>query len=155
MEIQEFDGILTDAGGGGVFVPIPFNTEKVYGQKGLVKIKATIDTEAYRGSLAPMLRPGKHCLIVLKAIREKIGKGPGDKVHITLELDTEPREVEIPAELQKLFDKNKAAKEIFNNFSFSHRHEYALWVGEAKKAETREARAQKAIEMISENKKLS
>lgn len=155
MEKQEFDGILTDAGNGGVFVAIPFNTSKVYGQKGLIKIKATIDGEVYRGSLAPMLGPGKHCLIVLKSIREKIGKKPGDSVRISLEKDTEERVVTVPADFQKALKATPTADKIFSNFAYSHRKEYVRWIEEAKRIETRASRIEKAVEMISAGKKYS
>ena len=57
---------------------------------------------------------------VLKAIREKIGKGEGDTVRVTLERDTAERTVEVPADLQKLLNKNKAAKAFFETLPYTH-----------------------------------
>ena len=39
--------------------------------------------------------------------------------------------------------------------AFSHRREYARWVGEAKKAETRQRRAAEAVTMIKAGKSRS
>ena len=145
--VKKFTAVMQDAGGGGVFVNVPFDVEKVYGTRGQVKIKATIDGEPYRGSLANM-GGGCHLFPVLKAIRAKIGKGVGDKVKIELMRDTEARVVEVPADLQKLLNKNKTAKAFFEKLSFTNRKEYVRWIESAKRAETRNARIEKAITML-------
>lgn len=69
----EFDAPLISAGGGGVFAEVPFDVQKVFGSKGLIPIKATIDGQAYQGSLANM-GGGCHVMGVLKSIREVIIK---------------------------------------------------------------------------------
>ncbi|MGA2297430.1 MAG: YdeI/OmpD-associated family protein, partial [FCB group bacterium] len=69
--------------------------------------------------------------------------------------DTEPRIVDIPEDLDEALNKNKIAKENFNKFSFTCQKEYAQWITEAKKEETRTRRLEKAIEMISQGKKFS
>jgi uncharacterized protein YdeI (YjbR/CyaY-like superfamily) len=40
------------------------------------------------------------------------------------------------------------ASAAYNSLSFSHRREYAQWIAEAKRQETRERRAAKALEML-------
>lgn len=150
--VKKFSAELQDAGGGGVYVNLPFDVEPVFGTRGQVKIKATIDGEPYRGSISNM-GTGGHCLIVLKAIRAKIGKDIGDKVKIEMQRDTEPRTVEVPSDLQKALTKNKAAKTYFENASLSCRREYVRWIEEAKRAETRTARIEKSIVMLAAGKR--
>lgn len=150
--IKKFSAVLLDAGGGGVYVNVPFDVEKVYGTKGQVKVNATFDGEPYRGIISNM-GTGGHCLIVLKAIRAKIGKQVGDRVKITLERDTEPRVIEIPADFQKALYKNKAAKAFFEKSSYSCRKEYVRWIEEAKREETRLTRIEKAIEKLANNER--
>ncbi len=41
-----------------------------------------------------------------------------------------------------------AARKIFDTMPPSHQREYERWIGAAKKAETRAARAEKAVAMI-------
>ncbi|NJN79418.1 MAG: DUF1905 domain-containing protein [Anaerolineales bacterium] len=106
----------------------------------------------YRGLLTRMGAPN-HILIILKSIREKIGKTFGDKVKITVELDTEPRVLELPKELVKELKKDKEAKIIFDKLAYTHRREYVLWINEAKKEETRQNRIVKSIEMLKKGKK--
>ncbi len=58
------------------------------------------------------------------------------------------RETEIPLELARLLDHNPAAREAFDALSFSHQREHAMYVAEAKQAETRERRAKKTVESL-------
>ena len=95
-----------------------------------------------------------HLLIILKEIREKIGKTFGDEVKITVELDEEPRVIEIPAELKKAFKVDKEAKTSFDKLSYTHRREYVMWINEAKREETRQNRIVKAIEMLKKGQKV-
>jgi hypothetical protein len=147
----EFKAKLCDAGGGGVYVELPFDVPQTFGKRGRIKIKATFDGEPYRGSLFPY--GGQYMLLVLKAIREKIGKGIGDTVKVTLAEDTEERTVEVPADLQKALKKNKIAQAVFDKLSYTHRREYVGYITEAKKPDTRARRIEKTIEMLKEGKK--
>jgi hypothetical protein len=58
----------------------------------------------------------------------------------------------VPAELEAALAKNRKARAIFEAFPPSHRREYSEWVGEAKREETRSARAAQAIAWIAEGK---
>jgi Domain of unknown function (DUF1905) len=95
------------------WVGVPFDVEQTFGKK-RVPIKATIDGAPYRGSLVRMGGPC-HLPIVLKEIREKIGKGPGYAVDIVLEEDTEPRVVQISADLEKAPKGAPEAKTFLQN----------------------------------------
>lgn len=61
-------------------------------------------------------------------------------------------EAKIPAELQAALKKNKMAARAFKEFSASCRREYAEWICEAKRAETRATRVAQAIKWIREGK---
>lgn len=58
-----------------------------------------------------------------------------------------------PEDLQKELDANTEAAHFFEGLAFSHKREYVTWIHEAKKAETRERRIKKTIEMLTEGKK--
>jgi hypothetical protein len=68
---------------------------------------------------------------------------------------SEHREVVVPEDLQKLLNNDPLAKEAFDNYAYTHRKEYVQWIESAKRAETRQNRLAKAIEMLKEKKKLS
>jgi hypothetical protein len=150
MPRREFRATIHDAGGG-AFVDVPFDVEAVFGRK-RVPVRATIDGEPYRGSLVRMGGPS-HMLIVLKEIRQKIGKGPGDEVTVTVEEDTEPRVVEVPEDFSRQLGTNATAKEYFDRLSFTHQREYVQWILEAKRDATRVARIEKAVALLEQQKK--
>ena len=148
---QTFKAVIKNAGGGGAFVDVPFDVEKEFGSK-KPKVKALIEGVPYRGLL---VRMGTEChmLIILKGIREQIGKTFGDEITVTVEPDTEPRLIEIPAELKKAFRGEKGAKAFFDKLSYTHQKEYVNWINEAKKEETRQNRIVKTVEMLKKGKR--
>jgi hypothetical protein len=68
-------------------------------------------------------------------------------------VDRETRVVTAPKDLRKLLAKNAKARAHFDTLAFSHRKEYVVWIVEAKKPETREARLVRTIEMLSKGRK--
>jgi Bacteriocin-protection, YdeI or OmpD-Associated/Domain of unknown function (DUF1905) len=143
---QTFKAAIQDAGGGGAFVEVPFDVEAAFDTK-RPKVKAMIEGIPYRGILTRM---GTECHIlgIRKEIREQIGKTFGDEVTVSVEPDTEPRVVEVPAELKKAFRTEKEAKAFFEKLSYTHQREYVTWINEAKRDETRHNRIAKTIEML-------
>ena len=150
MTKKSFTAIIQNAGGGGAFVEIPFDVEKEFGSK-RPKVKAMIEGVSYRGTLVRM-GSEHHMLLILKGIREQIGKTFGDEIKVVIEPDAEPRLIEIPKDLIKEFKKDKQAKAIFDKLSYTHRREYVRWIEEANKEETRQTRIVKTIEMLKKSK---
>src|SRR5689334_352940 len=148
---HSFTAVIINAGGGGAFVEVPFDVEKAFGSK-KPRVKAAIEGVPYRGLLVRM-GGEHHILIVLKGIREQIGKTFGEKVKVVVEADVEPRVIEIPKELLKLFKKEKSAKLFFDKLSYTHQKEYVQWINEAKQDETRQRRILKTIEMLNDGQK--
>ena len=83
-EIYEFDAVIQKVPDiNGAYVACPLDVRQVFG-KGRVKVRATFDGVAYEGSLVRMGTPG-HILGLRKDIRARIGKEPGDQVHVTVQ----------------------------------------------------------------------
>jgi hypothetical protein len=113
-------------------------------------VAATVNGYTWRGSVARM--GGEFLLGLNRAVREAASVEAGDQVQVTLELDTAPREVEVPRALADALAADPAAKAAFEGMAFTHRKEYARWVDEAKKDETRDRRVRQALEMIKAGK---
>ena len=88
-KIYEFESLIYSAGDtGGAYVLFPYDIRKEFG-RGRVKVHATFDGEPYDGSIVNMgvkNEDGSVCYIigVLKSIRARIGKQPGDSVRVTV-----------------------------------------------------------------------
>jgi len=109
-------------------------------------VQVTIDGRTVRVRLAVM--GGENCIGLSKANRAALGVEIGDTVTARIDLDSAPREVVIPSELAAALASDSAAAAAYDKLAYTHRKEYAVWVGEAKKAETRQRRAAQAIEML-------
>jgi hypothetical protein len=150
-EKHTFAAPIKDAGGGGAYVEVPFDVEVVFGSK-RPKVRALIEGIPYRGILTRM---GTECHVlgIRKEIREQTGKTIGDEVTIRLELDTEPRAVEIPVELAEAFRNDPDAEVNFRSLAYTHQREYVEFINEAKKPETRERRVAQTIDMLRKQRK--
>lgn len=114
-------------------------------------VKVTLNGFTYRSTVAVM---GGKFLIPLSAERRTNAKVKGgDKLEITLELDTEPREVSIPEDFKKALNKEKKAQTFFEGLSYSVKLRYVLAIEQAKAAETRQRRIEKAVSDLKAGKK--
>ena len=125
-------------------MPVPPSVARQLGLKGMPKVNARIAGIPYRGSLMPM-GDGTYCLGVLKSIQAQAGVGQGDSIDIELELDSEPRTVALPPDLQKVLATDRKAAAAWGALSYTNRKEVARSLEEAKKPETRERRLASAL----------
>jgi bacteriocin resistance YdeI/OmpD-like protein/uncharacterized protein DUF1905 len=109
-------------------------------------VVATVNGYTWRTSVARMR--GEFMVGLNREVREGAGVQAGDTVTLELALDREPRTVEVPPALAEALDADPEAKAAFEGMAFTHRKEYARWIDEAKKAETRARRVTQAVEMI-------
>ena len=82
-KLYECDAVIQKVEGiDGAYVKIPFDVRAEFG-RGRVPVDAPFDGVEYRGSLVRM-GTSCHILGLRKDIRARIGKGPGDTVHVSL-----------------------------------------------------------------------
>jgi hypothetical protein len=110
-------------------------------------VKVTVSGYSYASTVAVM--GGKFMIPLSKAHRAASGLKGGDAVEVTLELETTPRTVEVPADLARALAKAKLSK-VFEGQAPSKRKEFVRQVEEAKTAETRERRIAKIIAQLGE-----
>ena len=114
------------------------------------RVRATINGYTYRSSVARM---GSRYMLPLSADnRTKAGASAGDEVDVELEVDNDPREVEVPSDLAEALAGSPAAKKFFDGLSFSKQSWYVLRVENAKKAETRQRRVTESVTMLEEGR---
>jgi Domain of unknown function (DUF1905)/Bacteriocin-protection, YdeI or OmpD-Associated len=142
----KFQAQIIEGMGGGAGVLFPYDVEKEFGTRGNVPVQATLDGVGYRGSLMNC-GMASHTLGVLKSVRAKIGKGPGDTIDVVVWKDGGARTIEVPDEFARLL-KKEGLLAGFEKLSYTHRKEFCRWISGAKKQETRQARTVKAIGML-------
>jgi len=109
-------------------------------------VKATVNGYTWRTSVARM--GGEFLLGLSRVVREGAGVQASDEVEVTIELDAAPRDVEVPGALAAALAADPHARAAFERMAFTHRKEYARWIAEAQREETRQRRVQGALEMI-------
>jgi Bacteriocin-protection, YdeI or OmpD-Associated/Domain of unknown function (DUF1905) len=113
-------------------------------------VVATVNGYTWRTTVAHMR--GEFLVGLNRAVREEAHVEAGDTVEVEVELDTAPREVDVPKALADALAEDQAARAAFDGLSYTHRKEYARWIEEAKRDETRERRVAKALEMLRQGK---
>ena len=90
----EYDAILhEEPDSGGAWVAFPWDIRQKFG-KGRVKVHASYDGIPYDGSIVNMgvrNAEGSICYVigVRKVIRQALGKGDGDTLHVIITIDKE------------------------------------------------------------------
>jgi hypothetical protein len=148
--MERFDGVVESHGAGGNVVEIPFDVKAVFGS-GRPPVRGTVNGFPIRSRLVSM--GGRYLLGLNREVREGAGVAGGDRVSVELELDEEPRVVDVPDELAAALEADPDAGEIFDRLSYTHRREYAEWVASAKRDETRTRRVENTIAMLREGVK--
>ncbi|MEO9222377.1 MAG: YdeI/OmpD-associated family protein, partial [Mycobacteriaceae bacterium] len=110
-------------------------------------VRITLRGYVYRTTVASM---GGRFMVPLSAEhRAAAGVTAGEQVDVDIELDTAPREVVVPADLDDALNQDSAVRAFYDALSYTHRKEWVRWVEEAKKAETRGSRIGKAVTALS------
>ena len=127
------------------FAVVPAEIRRALGGKARTDVRGTVVGAAFRSTISK--GEGVYRFPVTREVREAAGVGVGDLVDITIDVDTEPRPIEVPSELREVLEAEGLWTQ-FEGLSPSHRRAWAQHVAEAKKSETRTRRAQKAPEAI-------
>jgi uncharacterized protein YdeI (YjbR/CyaY-like superfamily) len=130
-----------------VIVRIPFDVQKVWGTRGMLRVKGDINGFAFRTSLFPTGNGG-HILLVNKRIQTGAKAGAGSAAKFHLEPDTEVRRITVPAELERALSEDRALRRWFDKLNNSTRNDINKWVTEPKSAETRVRRADQLAERL-------
>ena len=109
-------------------------------------VAATVNGYTWRTSVARM--GGESLVGLSRQVREAAGVAAGDTVDVVVLLDEAPREVDLPDELAAALSADPKATKAFDAMAYTHRKEYARWVAEAKRDDTRQRRISQALEMI-------
>jgi hypothetical protein len=106
-------------------------------------VAVTINGYTYRSTVATT--GGRYLIPVSADVRKSAGVAAGDQVEVGIEIDDAPREVTVPDDLRRALDADADARRFFDELSYSNKRRVVLPIEEAKTAETRQRRIEKAV----------
>lgn len=106
----------------------------------------------YRSTVAVM--GGKFLIPLSKEHRENADVKGGQKLEVTLEYDSEPRTVELPADFQKALDTNEKCRQAYEKLAPSKKKEVVRHIESAKADATRQSRLYKILSALENGEKL-
>jgi uncharacterized protein YdeI (YjbR/CyaY-like superfamily) len=132
---------------GWVIVRIPLDVPKIWGTRGMLKVKGEINGFAFRTSLFPTGK-GYHYLLVNKRMQAGAGARVGTVAQFRLEPDMEKRIAIVPAELQRILNEDRSLRRWFDQLNYSIRKWITDRVVQVKSAESRVRRAEQVAEQL-------
>ena len=139
--------ILSAGQGGGHAVVVPKEVAAAFPGK-RPQVLAHVNGVEYRSRL--MVYGGQSYLGLRKDLLRQLRVAAGDQVQIELVEDLQERVVVEPPELTEALAQNPAAQAAYQELPFTHRNEYARWIDEGKKSQTRADRVAKTIKRLTE-----
>jgi Bacteriocin-protection, YdeI or OmpD-Associated/Domain of unknown function (DUF1905) len=124
-------------------IPVPEHVVAALGAGKRVPVVVTIGDFSYRNTVAPY--KGEYMISLSSANREAAGLAGDEEIEVALEVDTAPREVELPADFASALATDAAARAAFESLSYSAQSRFTLDIEGARTPETRQRRIDKAI----------
>ena len=147
---MKFNAVVLASGKTATGIEVPVAVVDGLGGGRRPAVKVTINGHEYRSTIASM--GGVFMLPVSAEHRAGAGIEAGDAVLVEVTLDTEERILAVPAELQAALVADAAARRVFDALSYSRKQRFTLPIEQAKTAETRQRRVEKAISDLREGR---
>lgn len=128
------------------FMEVPLDIPALFDGAKKPPVKVTINDHVYRSTIA--VYGDRYYLPINRKVREATGVEAGDRISVTIELDTDERVVDVPRDLKQALTGDKEALKNWQSLSYSHQREYVDWINESKRDETRRRRIEKAVERL-------
>jgi len=143
LRTMRFRTTILSAGKTAAGIQVPVEVLDALGTSRKPAVKVTINGFTYRSTVATM--DGRFMIGVSNEVRKAAGVAAGEDVDVELELDTEPREVVVPADLASALAAEPAARTFFDGLSYSNKRRIVEPIADAKTAETRQRRIDSSV----------
>lgn len=110
------------------------------------RVYVTVGPHTYRSTIA--VYNGVFMLPLSAENRTAAGVSADDEVSVTVALDTDPREIEVPDDLRIRLDAVPEAARVFEALSNSNKRRHVDPIEQARTAETRQRRIERTIESL-------
>jgi hypothetical protein len=129
---------------------VPPSVVEALGKGKRPPVIVTINGYSYRNTVA--VYGDEYLIGVAAEHRAAAGVKAGDVVDVDLELDTAPREIEVPPDFAAALEADSEAKRFFDGLSYSNKRRFTLSIEDAKTPETRQRRIEKSITQLREGR---
>lgn len=134
------------------YFDFPENAYEIFGKRGFVKVKGSINNKPFKSNLFPKGN-GLHAVTIPLKLQKELRVKLNDEINVSLEEDFEERTVEMPTELQEAIDFDNEFAALFNALSPSNQKNYKVWINGGKQIETRIKRVVELFEKLRKKQK--
>lgn len=146
---MQFHATIERSGKTATGICIPDEVVAALGAGKRPAVRVTLNGHTYRSTVAVM--GGRFMVGVSAQVREAAGVEGGDELDVGIALDTEPRQVTVPPDLQDALDHDPEAGQHFAALSYSNKRRLVLQIEGAKAAETRQRRIATTVSQLHES----
>ena len=129
------------------YVSIPERVTACLDKRGYIPVSGILNSIPIRSTLVPV-KGGRHRLYVNGEMRKKAKVDVGDEVHLSLTIDEETREVQMPEEFTLALQKNEKAKAAFERLRPSRQKEILAYLNFLKKPESLKRNIDRVITIL-------
>ena len=147
---MRFHTTILSAGETAAGIVIPPEIISALGSSRKPAVKVTIREHTYRSTVATV--NGQFMVGVSAENRAKAGVAGGDDVDVEIEIDTEPRTIDVPPDFASALAREPKAETFFETLSNSQKSWFVGGIEGAKTAETRQRRIDGALERLREGR---
>jgi hypothetical protein len=147
---MRYTTMVRQSGANTTGIPVPDDVVAGLGGGRKPAVTVTVNGFTYRSSIATV--DGESMIGLSAERRAASGLQGGDEVEVELELDTAPREVDVPPELEAALSADEAARATWEKLSYSNRSWHVLQVTGTTNEDTRQRRIEKSIAALREGR---
>ena len=143
---MQFRTTIQQSGKTATGIRVPDSVVEALGAGRRPPVRVTLNGYSYRSTVAVM---GGVFMVPLSADnRAAAGVAGGDEVDVDIALDTEPRTVSVPADLDDALSRDPEARRGFDALSYSQQLRHVSAVDGARTAETRQRRIAAVLDAV-------
>lgn len=141
QDVFRFTAVLERMPGrfGWTFVEFPYDVQELFGKKGAVRVKGTVNGVPMDRALMPS-RSGIHLIVLGQDLRRQAKVEAGDRAAFEVWRDPRPDVVELPEELRETLDFLPAFKAGWERLTPGMKRSILIWVNSARTTPTRAKR---------------
>ena len=144
---MRFHATIERSGKTATGIEVPADVLAALGPGKRPSVRVTINGYSYPSTVGTM--GGRSLIPVSAEVRGQAGVSAGDNVPVDVVADAAPRRVEVPADLSAALGREPAAQQAFDRLSYSGQRRHVLAIEQAKTAQTRQRRIDKAVAELS------